>query len=121
MDGGSGQHTPLGLEAEDWKVLHTPYASKLDNVTYSPGAWNVIRNNVKGGAQDDGEGYTLTHEGSNTHNYAIATVITGGGKGEAFVSATNVGGDLAQEALQRAMIEMKEGDLFSDTVVAMRS
>ncbi|HXH73648.1 MAG TPA: hypothetical protein VNJ08_01690 [Bacteriovoracaceae bacterium] len=82
------------------KKLHTPYPAS--DVSYTYGGWGLEYRNWAGGP-------VLTHNGSNTVNYAVTWVAPK--KGLILMSATNYGGvgasDATNEAIDQMIIRVK--------------
>ena len=71
---------------------------------YTYGGWNRL-------LSGSGSGYTLSHDGSNTLNYATAMIDLGVGR--AAVAVTNVGGDPATDSNWLTATHLVRDDLIS--------
>ena len=94
LKGAQGTDTPI-LKAQSFVPLHTPYPGS----DYTPGAWIRLD-------RDWANGAVLSHSGTNTFNYAsvwIAPSID-----QAFLGATNLGGDRASEAVDAVLTVLIE-------------
>ena len=85
-----GQDSPI-LKAAAFARLHTPFVGNTTTnasteISYTPGGW------ILQGPDPRVNGSYLVHDGSNTLNYAYAVVAPGAG--EAYFTATNVGGEV---------------------------
>lgn len=105
VDGVRGlDNTELGLSAQDFNVLHTPYQGlDVQSALYTPGAWNLANLSV------DGSQFALFHEGSNGYNRAIARLEPA--RNASFMTMTNLGGERADRATRDVMSRLSEGSL----------
>ena len=85
LRGARGQGTLLSPET--FTRLHTPYQG--GGATTYAGGWNVV-------PRPWGDGEVLTHNGSNTKNFAVIWIAPK--RNFAVVVCTNLGGDVAAQA-----------------------
>lgn len=105
VDGGNGTMA-LGLTVEDFKLLHTPFQADADGeARYTPGGW------IRPKEHDRTTAYSLYHRGANPFNLTQAWLDIGDGRGDAYMSMTNVGLQLRPTPPERTVRALREGNL----------